>query len=404
MRRAVLLLALFAVACDAARVAPPPAARAAAPQKQIDESERGNLLNIAYGASVVSRTAELTLESSALRAIDGDPMSTWTTPGNDATNQTVVFALPTRTHATQIGIQTPMAPIFHLKTAQLDASIDGVNFTPLMTLKPADTDSVQSFPVNQDVVYLRLTTLEAPGRFARVNSLQVRGTYAETPKQAAIDGCWTINGLSARFSTANGHVTGTIGGDHPISFDGGSDGLVYRFVWVSGPNRGFAAIATAPDGNHLSGLRWYEEPMQYSAAESWFGERSKCEADLKTEDAAGRFLALKHRLPLYGLRFDDRGSLIDGESGAVLDLLANFARQPASHRLRLVSREYRLAAKDQNQQRAQARLDSLRAVLEKRGIDVRRFDWAALGSDAPPSKIETEIQRNLYGVIELEAQ
>jgi hypothetical protein len=403
MRRALWLLALLAVGCDAARVGAPAAGAAAAPQHQPDESERGNLLNIAFGASVVSRTAELTLEFSALQAIDGDPLSTWTTPGNDGTQQTVIFSLPARTHLTNVGIQTPVAPFFHLKSAQLDSSIDGVNFTPLMTLRPAGTDSVQLFPVKADVVYLRLTTLEAPGRFARVNSMQVRGTYAEPPKQAPIDGCWTINGLPARFSSGNGRVTGTIGGERPISFDGGSDGLVYRFVWVNGPNRGFGAISTAPDGKHLSGLRWYEEPRQYSAAESWFGERSKCAGEWKPEDVAERFLALKHRLPLYGLRFDDRGALIDAESGAALDLLANFARQPASHRLRLVSREYRFAAKDLNQQRAQARLDSLRAALQKRGIDAGRFDWAALGSDAPPSKIETEIQRNLYGVIELEA-
>jgi hypothetical protein len=96
--------------------------------------------------------------------------------------------------------------------------------------------------------------------------------------------------------------------------------------------------------------------------------------------------------------------LLEKESEGELDLLANFARQPASQRFRLVSREYRLAAKEQNQQRAGARLESLRSAMQRRGIDVGRFDWAALGSDAPPEKIETEIQRNLYAVIELEAR
>ena len=36
-----------------------------------------NLLNVAYGASVVSRTAEATLENSALHAIDGSIMTAW---------------------------------------------------------------------------------------------------------------------------------------------------------------------------------------------------------------------------------------------------------------------------------------------------------------------------------------
>ncbi|HSP13829.1 MAG TPA: discoidin domain-containing protein [Thermoanaerobaculia bacterium] len=410
MRRAAFLVALLSVACGAPRVSRDVQAgeTPAAPPAQYlgrDQSEQGNLLNIAYGASVVSRTAEMTLEFSAVRAIDGDPISSWTSPPSDGAQQTIVFSVPARTRVAQIGIQTPASPLFHLKSAQLDSSIDGVTFTPLMTLKPAETDAVQFFPVTppRDVVYLRLSTLETSGRFARVNSLQVHGTWIEATKPPAIDGCWTINGLAARFSTTNGHVTGTIAGDHPVSLDGGSDGAVDRFVWVSGPNRGFAAITTAPDGKHLSGLRWYNEPAEYSAAESWFGERSKCAGEARSEEVPARFLALKHRLPLYGLHFDDQGALLEQDSAAALDLLANLARQPASQRFRLVSREYRLPGKEQNQQRSKARLDSLRSALEKRGIDARRFDWAALGSDAPPAKIEIEIQRNLYAVIELEA-
>jgi hypothetical protein len=42
--------------------------------------------------------------------------------------------------------------------------------------------------------------------------------------------------------------------------------------------------------------------------------------------------------------------------------------------------------------------------LQKRGIDAQRFDWIVLGSEKPPSRIETEIQRNLYSAIELQAQ
>ncbi len=405
---AVILVVLLSAACAAPGASPGEAAAetAAAPPQILgrDKSEQDNLLNIANGASVVSRTAELTLEQSALRAIDGDPLTTWTSPPDDGADQTIMFALPARTRVESIGIQTPAASLFHLKSAQLDSSIDGVSFTPLARLAPKDDDDVQLFAVTppRDVVYLRLTTIEAPGRFARINSLQARGKWIEAPRLPSIEGCWTINALPARFSIDQGRVTGTISSDHSVSLDGGSDGVLYRFIWVSGPNRGFGAITMAPDGKHLSGLRWYEEPGGYMAAESWFGERTACGRENQAENVPVRFLALKHRLPLYGLRFDDRGALIESGSEATLDLLANFARQPASQRLRIVSREYRFAEKGQNQQLANARLESLRSALQRRGIDVRRFDWAPLGSDAPPANIETGIQRNLYAGIALE--
>lgn len=404
MRR-IAAVALLALACGAPRVSRGVGPAAATPPA-FDDSERGNLLNIAFGASVVSRTGELTLEQSALRAIDGDPLTTWTSPPFDGPQQVLVFALPARTRVESIGIQTPPAPIFRVLSAQIDASLDGVSYSSLMPIKTRQTADVQLFPVAppRDAVYIRLTTIDAPGRFARINSLQVRGRWEEKPKQPPIGGCWTINGRPAQFREDRGRVTGVIGGDHPISFDGGTDGLVYRFVWVRGPDRGFGAIGLAPDGRHLSGLRWYEEPREYSSAESWFGEPAACGEMPKSQDVPVQFLRWKRRLPLFGLRFDDREILVESDSAAELDLLANFARQPSSQRLRLVSREYRQTNPEENRRVAQARLDSLRSALQKRGIDARRFDWESLGSDNPPAKIETEIQRNLYSAIELEAQ
>ena len=370
-----------------------------------DASERGNLLNMVYGASIVSRTAEMTLEQSAVRAIDGDPQTTWTSPPDDGPNQVVVFALPTLTRAKKVGIQTPPIAMFHVNVVQLDASIDGVSFSPLATIKvPADAEDPELVPVDRNIVYLRMTTLDAPGKFARVNSVHVHGDFAAPVRQAALTGCWTANDLSAQFASDRGRVMGTLAGARPVSFDGGSDGLVYRFVWVSGPDRGFAAIDTAPDGKHFSGLRWYEEPMEYSSSESWFGERSQCTGPLPHQDVISEFVRWKHRVPLYSLHFDSRGALDEVSSAAGLEIIANFARQPVSQKLRLVSREYRFPDAEQNRRAAQARLDSLRAALQKRGIDAQRFEWSSPGSENPPSNIETEIQRNLYSAVELQAQ
>ena len=391
MRRAVLI-AVMLVACNEHREAPRDLARrpavesAAAPQP--DEIERGNLLNIALGASVVSRTGELTLDLSALRAIDGDPESAWHSPSYDGKDQTIVFALPARTRIEKIGIRTAQDNMFRVASLQVDSSIDGVSFTPLATLKLGRSDDLQLFPVTpRDLVYVRVTTLEVPGRFAALRSVQVRGAWTEPPKQQPISGCWSINGFPSQFKTDRGRITGIIASDHPISFFGDSGGLVYRFVWTSGPDYGFGAITTSPDGKHLSGLRWFIEPIAYSAAESWFGDRSDCSPTPASEDVPSIFLQKNGRLPLYGL----------GET--TFDLLANYARQP--QRWRLVSRSFRLGSAEENRRRAKTRLDWLRDAVKKHGIDPARFDWVVLGSDNPPRKIENEIMRVLYDGIDL---
>ncbi|HEV8659962.1 MAG TPA: discoidin domain-containing protein [Thermoanaerobaculia bacterium] len=389
MRRFVLI-ALVLAACREAPVSPP--ARAAqdsgAPQSQPDDSERGNLLNIALGASVVSRTAELTLDYSALRAIDGDPASSWRSTSYDAKDQTIVFALPARTRIEKIGIRTEREESFRAGGLQVDSSIDGVNFAPLASLKLAATGDLQLFPIPpRDIVYLRVTTAEAPGRFATLQSVQVRGQWEETPKQQPIAGCWSINRFASQFKTDRGRIVGTIAGDHPISLDGDWDGLVYRFLWISGPDRGFGLITTAPDGKHLSGLRWYMEPTAESSAESWFSERSSCSRAPASEDVRLLFLRRSGRLPLYG------------SDEATLDFLA---RVPG--RGRLISREFRQPTAEENRRRAQARLDSLREAMKKRGGDSTRFDWVATGSENPPRPIENEMMRVLYSVIDLETR
>ena len=410
--RFVAAVVILALGCGAPRGEPaaPPAEAAAAPQKNTrDAQERGNLLNFALGASVISRTAELTLDQSALRAIDGDAESAWNSPPDDL-KQTIVFALPGLTHIEKVGLKTPRAPVFRVNAIQVDSSTDGVNFAPLATLHAPPIEIMQKFAVPppddvhlfavppRDVIYVRVTILEAGGHFARLESVQVRGHAVEAPKQQPIDGCWSVNGFPSSFATVGGRTTGTIGGDHPVSFDGATDGTVYRFVWTSGPDYGFGAITTAPDGRHLSGLRWYVEPIEFSSAESWFGERSKCGSAINREDVARKFLQQAGRLPLYGLRFDANGSLNEAESAATLDELASLARDK---RYRLVSREFRMENPAANLKAAQTRLDSLRAALQKRGVDPARFDWQAIGNDSPPRPIENEIQRVLYGVVEL---
>ncbi|MGZ5476834.1 MAG: hypothetical protein ACXW29_11600, partial [Thermoanaerobaculia bacterium] len=115
------------------------------------------------------------------------------------------------------------------------------------------------------------------------------------------------------------------------------------------------------------------------------------------------FMKRAGRYPLLGLRFDSDGALVAGESAAALDWLAGFARRHSSQQLRLLSREYRLPSADQNRKRSQARLDSLNAALQKRGIDTAKLDWVAMGSDTPREKMQEDLMRAMYSVVELQA-
>ena len=85
--------------------------------------------------------------------------------------------------------------------------------------------------------------------------------------------------------------------------------------------------------------------------------------------------------------------------GEVFDMLAAIATRA---RYRVVSREFRMPNDAANKQMSQRRLDSLRAALQKRRVDVARFVWQPLGSATPPRPIESEIQRVLYSTVELQ--
>ena len=381
------------------------AAPAAPAMTAADLEERQNLLNIAYGASVVSRTAENALEASAIRAIDGDSASAWSSPPDDP-RQTMVFALPARSRIEQIGVRMPAAARLRVKTAEFETSLDGEKFTPLLKQTFNDFAEIQLFPVTPtEALYVRVNTLETTGRFATIQSVQVRGKLLERPVAQPIDGCWTVNGQPARFTTVGGSIRGVIGSSDPIRLDGAAEGPVYRFAWTKKGDWGFAVLTATPDSKHLSAAKWFQEPIAYDYGDSWFGDRSTCGVAEPADTSvplALRFLDRLHRYPLFGLHFDETGRLSEPESVTALELLANLSAQHSSQRFRLVSNEYRGASTDDNRRRAQARLDSLRAVLQQRGVDLGRFEFVAAGSDRPPQRIENEIMRVLYSVVDIE--
>ena len=394
-----LALALALAACGGESVKlpdkPPDPRRAPKIAPPDDAAERDNLLNYAHGAVVVSRTGEATLKNSALRTIDGDrdQSSYWSSPPNDS-QQTFVFALPSRSRLTQVGAEIGSGSALALR---FEASLDGQRFADLATIRLAPKPGPQLFGVPAtEAAYLRVS-MDAGLPPIELRSLHARGTPLEPVEEPGpIAGCWTVDARNGGFAQHGAHAAGQVDG---ALLDGGSDGRFYRFVLLKGPEYGLAAISVTPDGRHMSGIRWHEEAIDLFVQESWIGTRAGCRELPMTGDEVFRyFIGKLGRYPMYGLRFDDSGRLMEEESAFVLDRVAAFARTTP---IRLVGNELFQPSPERNRAVAQAKLDTLRTALAKRGVDVSRIELVNHGGDHPHREALTEAGRSLYGAVEL---
>jgi hypothetical protein len=404
-----LSLALLLPACGGreAEPPPPPPSSDLPSEKRIPSEleaahgrETGNLLNIAYGAAVVSRTAELTLDNSALRAIDGDADSMWATPPRDY-HQTLVFSLGAPARIEQVGVRSPTIPLSHTSRLSIELSADGTTFTPAATMNPKVDAEPQLIAIApREARFVRVTTHEGGARVAALQSVHVRGSFLAPPTAAPLTGCWAVNGALGRFSEKDGRVYGEVDGFH---LDGALSGGVYRFAWNKGPNWGYALATVTPDGQRFSGITWYEEAAHHSFGTTWFGERSECDlSGLADHDVAGSFLRRAGWYPLFSLRFDARDALIVPASSGGLAVLESLIRRLPGQRLRLLAREFHEASPDANRTRAVTRLESLRSALRTRGVETNNLELVPLGSGSPRRPTATAPMRQLYSVVEIE--
>lgn len=396
-----LLLVLLLAGC-AKPQAPAPAA---APAADDDSAERASLLDMAHGATVVSRTGETMLEVSALRAVDGDFGSFWMNPPHNLP-QSLVVALPARSTIDRIGIRTVPKGGFTAKHVSFEISNDGQTFTPMATITSTDTKNPQwSATKPADALYVRVTMLDSflPDHDVRLNSVLASGKELEPPHPGEIAGCWSVNGRDARFVRRGGRVLGAMQlGQQPIRFDGGFDGRIYRLNWIRGNDYGLALLTVAPDGHALSGLEWHEEAIPLFVSDSWFGDLRPCSG--ATAQPGEELEPLLHRVgrfPLFGLRFRPDGSLDVRQSAEILDSLVRLLRN-AHGNLRFVAHEFRQPSPAANRDLAQRELDALRRQLTSAGAAVSGIDFVAQGSDSPRQEPVTESMRALYSSVDLE--
>ncbi len=399
------LLALsFAILAACSRPAPTPPVEEVVTREDLKtiDAERGNLLNMATGASVVSRTGEMTLDNSAVAAIDGESGTGWGAPPADI-DQTIVFALPSMTRIEKVGILTPRADSLRINNLRLETSSDGTTFVKLA--EPAltsDADS-QMFPVTPvDAQFIRFTLTGAAGNFPTLLSLQVRGQFLSIARPASITGCWSVNGEPARFQDNGAVISGRIGADVPIVLSGGAEGAVYRFTWVHGPDHGVAAMTVAPGATTMSGLRWYERAQPTHTGGAWFGDKSACGSvsNAAARDLPATFLERAGRYPLYTLRFDEKDH-IDAVDDVSWNAIVSALEENPAKKLSLVAREYRSESPETNARRSRARIDSLRAALITRRADLSRIELVAAGSDEVLAAPASELIRLMHSAIEI---
>lgn len=362
-----------------------------------------NLLDMGSGASVVSRTAELSLEVSAALAIDSHKRTIWSTPARNPV-QTLVVSLPTRTRITAVGATTVAAKWAAPESLTFESSADGITFAPLkeFALRPVWTHQIVTVtPV--EARYVRVTT-NGRGKYSQLSNLHVLGQELEPPRPASLEGCWRINEVPAVFYRHGARIFGRIGDENPVFLDGGTDGRTFRFAWAQNPDHGMALFTTAPDGKHLSALRWYAKGTPKHLGNAWFGERVDCGGTplkIGGAEVVLTFLRRRSYYPLYTIQFDDQDRLLEDESDEMLRLIAYIVAGSKTRRFQLVAHEFRHDP-ETNRVRARARLVALRAALERRKADLSRIDLVAAGSDNPRVRPKVGTTHALYNVVELQ--
>ena len=414
-RHASFLLILIAVAACNRTPEPPPAAPA--PQRATNEEvtsiatptldiDGDNLLNLAYGAALVSRTGELNLESSAVNAIDGLSFTAWSSPPGGP-GQTLVFALGGPSRIEQLGVTTVDGNQTPAKV-RFTASPDGRSWRDVITIEPANKGTTMKDVPPFEARYLRVETIEPAKHYAALTSVHAIGAELRPSERQSFAGCWSINTFRSTLAQNGARITGVLGGiKEPTYVDGGMEGRVARLMWIHGPMWGYAAATLTPDGQDISAITFHEEPIFQNMGAALIGERigSRCDETAPPSQSPltpADYLRRIGRWTMSGIVFDAEDRLIAEPSAATLDAAAALLQAAPSQRFRIVATEFRNNDPNENLRRTKARVEAVRAALQSRGVDVSRIELTGKGSTRDDIERPSAIQRMLWSRIDLE--
>ena len=406
MKRLTLLALLLLVSC--ARPAP----KQASVQQGSNEpptdiiNEQSSLLDITRGATIVSRTGEAMLLTSAIYTIDGQIGSFWAPPPRDYP-QSIVIALGARSRIDRVGFRTLVREAYEANHVTFERSLDGAAWQPLGTMTARQVNEAQWLDVApSEAAYVRVTVPDArhPVRDVRLQSLLAHGTETGPRSDPPLDGCWSINGEAAAFVQRGGRATGVVTrGNLPIFLAGGTNGRMWRFNWIRGNDYGFTALTVSPEGNHLSALDWHEEAIPLFTAIPWFGDRAPCAAPAPRDEVPLAVLRRAGHVSMFALQFDPAGELAVEASREELQSLVSILHD-APVPLRIVAHEFRQPDAKRNKELAEHEIASVRKALGSIGADLRRVDFLAAGSDSPRQTPASDAARAIYSSVEVEVR
>jgi len=408
-RRAFLAL-LFIAACS--RPAPKDTAAEQQPGKLPRDiiNEQSSLLDLSRGATIVSRTGEATLATSAIYTIDGEIGTFWMPPPRDYP-QSIVISLGAQSRIDRVGFRTLTDRGYEANHMTFERSIDGTAWQPLGTMTSRPISEAQWLDVTpSEASYLRVTIPDSknPDRDVHLRSLFARGTEIAPRRDQPIGGCWAINGEGHRnaavFAMRGARATGVLRqGKQPLFLEGGTNGRVWRFNWIRGNDYGFTALTVSPDGKHLSALVWHEEAIPLFRADPWYGERSTCSAPAPRDDVPLAVLRRAGHVSMFALQFDRNGELLVDPSREELQSLAAMIRGVPVP-LRVVAHEFRQPDSKRNKDFAEREIASVRNALTHLGADLARVDFLAAGSDSPRQTPASDATRAIYSSVEVEVR
>ena len=351
LRAACCVLLLGAIGCSR-EVAPP---RVNAPAEVVEvDYDKDNLLNLAHGASVLSRSAELSLMNSAVHAIDGDWQTLWKSPPGGA-EQTLVLSLAARARISRVGILSVKIANEAPDQVKFAASDDGTSWREVVTMNVKPSGDPQYLDVPPfDASYLRVQTI-ANHYYSTFLSVFAFGRELAPPVQPKIEGCWTINGEPARFIQRGNSVAGVIGRGEASLVSGSTDGRIIRLMWRQGAMWGHAIVTVDPRRRTLSGERWHEIVRMQNSGYGWFGEPAQCNGavDFNENSIAAAILQRAGHWKLF--------------ADSAIDTASALMKAAPQVRFRIIARDA-------------ARRDAVQRALQARGADMSRIEFAIVAA------------------------
>jgi hypothetical protein len=332
------------------------------------------------GVVAIDRSAELSFRYSALHAIDGDPMTFWTSPPKDL-EQWVVYELPTKTTITQVGASATglASSASGVATVRFEGSLDGVEFRELATVAiPRKSEAMADSAPSGEVRYLRVTTLGNHGDpvVTRVATFHAKGKEVEPPPPPHFAGRWSVNDETLELSQDGSALFGVIRMDPPMLFYGAVQDRVARLSWSRGNETGIAWLAVNPSSTRLSGFWWWvDDENNPRFGETWYGEKRGEVAKLTTpiSQIADVHIRKTGTFPLYGLVFRPEGDLDAEASRSAILFLQQALQTFPKYRVRLEPIACSSWDESRNLEESRERAAKLTSALTSAGLPMDRM-------------------------------